>query len=136
MSAPTSHSPAQRTWHLGVTGGIGSGKSTLAAMLAQQGAVLIDADQISRSLTAAGGAAIAAIRAQFGAALIDADGALDRAQMRALVFSQPSARPSTISSRYGSCDTSQSRPSPSHNSQKRGCSRLARNCGRSMNDSG
>ena len=92
MSAPTSHSPARRTRHLGVTGGIGSGKSTLAAMLAQQGAVLIDADQISRSLTAAGGAAIAAIRAQFGAALIDADGALDRAQMRALVFSQPSAR--------------------------------------------
>ena len=92
MSEPTSHSPARRTRHLGVTGGIGSGKSTLAAMLAQQGAVLIDADQISRSLTAAGGAAIAAIRAQFGAALIDADGALDRAQMRALVFSQPSAR--------------------------------------------
>jgi dephospho-CoA kinase len=92
MSAPTSHSPARRTRHLGVTGGIGSGKSTLAAMLAQQGAVLIDADQISRSLTAAGGAAIPAIRAQFGAALIDADGALDRAQMRALVFSQPSAR--------------------------------------------
>jgi len=77
---------------LGLTGGIGSGKSTLAAQLAARGAAVIDADQISRQLTATGGAAIAAIARAFGADMIDAQGALDRARMRALAFAQPEAR--------------------------------------------
>ena len=33
-----------------ITGGIGSGKSTVAAMFARLGAVIIDADAISRDL--------------------------------------------------------------------------------------
>lgn len=77
---------------LGLTGGIGSGKSTLARMLQSLGAEVIDADEISRATTASGGTAIAAIARTFGAAFIDADGALDRARMRALVFSQPEQR--------------------------------------------
>ncbi len=77
---------------LGLTGGIGSGKSTVATMLAAHGMRVIDADAISRQTTAAGGLAIAAIRAQFGDAFINSSGALDRDQMRALVFSQPAAR--------------------------------------------
>jgi len=77
---------------MGLTGGIGSGKSTVAGMLAQLGAVVIDADALSRSLTAAGGRAIDAIRAQFGAAMIGADGAMDRQAMRQRVFSDPQAR--------------------------------------------
>ena len=75
-----------------LTGGIGSGKSTVAARLALRGAVVVDADRISRSLTAAAGAALPEIIRSFGPGLIDASGALDRARMRELVFQQPDAR--------------------------------------------
>lgn len=77
---------------LGLTGGIGSGKSTVGQMLASFGAALIDADQISREVTGPGGAAMPAIQSTFGDAYVDASGALDRARMRQLAFSQPQAR--------------------------------------------
>lgn len=77
---------------VGLTGGIGSGKSTVAAGLQQVGATIIDADAISRELTATGGAALPAIAAAFGDGAIAADGALDRTHMRALVFADPDAR--------------------------------------------
>lgn len=83
---------ARQVLRLGLTGGIGSGKSTLANMLQSLGADVIDADEVSRATTASGGTAIAAIAQTFGPAFIDADGALDRARMRALVFSQPDQR--------------------------------------------
>ncbi len=81
-----------RVQRIGLTGGIGSGKSTVAGMLADCGAVVIDADAISRQLTVPGGAAMDAIAAQFGAQAITADGAMDRDAMRALVFDDPAAR--------------------------------------------
>ncbi|MES2360537.1 MAG: dephospho-CoA kinase [Pseudomonadota bacterium] len=81
--------PAQR---IGLTGGIGSGKSTVARLLADAGAALIDADAISRQLTAAGGAAIPLISKQFGPQAITSDGAMDRDAMRRLAFSDPAAR--------------------------------------------
>jgi dephospho-CoA kinase len=77
---------------LGLTGGIGSGKSTVAALLARQGATVIDADAISRAATGSGGSGIAAIRAHFGPDMVNAQGALDRDRMRALVFANPDAR--------------------------------------------
>ena len=77
---------------LGLTGGIGSGKSTVAKVLAECGAVLIDADAISRQVTAPGGAAIAPIAALFGPQAITSDGAMDRDVMRQLVFSDPARR--------------------------------------------
>lgn len=77
---------------IGLTGGIGSGKSTVAAHLERLGASVVDTDEISRALTAAGGAAIEQVRAEFGARYIGADGALDRAAMRELVFEDPLAR--------------------------------------------
>ena len=83
MSAPRRPAPLQ----IGLTGGIGSGKSTVAAMLVELGAELIDADAIARALSLPGGAAIPALRAEFGDQAIDNTGALDRAHMRALVFS-------------------------------------------------
>jgi dephospho-CoA kinase len=79
-------------WRIGLTGGIGSGKSTVAGMLAGLGAAVIDADAISRSVTAPGGRAIAPIAEQFGTAMIGADGAMDRQAMRERVFSDPAAR--------------------------------------------
>ena len=77
---------------LGLTGGIGSGKSTIAGMLADAGASVIDADAISRATTASGGSAIPAITTLFGPAMITLDGALDREQMRTLVFANPGAK--------------------------------------------
>ena len=77
---------------LGLTGGIGSGKSTVAGLLARHGAAVIDADAISRQTTAPGGAAIAAIQQAFGPELITAEGALDRERMRALAFSDATAK--------------------------------------------
>lgn len=78
--------------HIGLTGGIGSGKSTVAARLAALGAEVVDADAISRALTATGGAAIGPLREAFGPQAIDAQGALDRAHMRALAFADPAVR--------------------------------------------
>ena len=77
---------------VGLTGGIGSGKSTIARILADCGARIIDADAISRGLTAAGGQAIPVIAQTFGASFIDADGAMNRDQMRNLVYSDVVAR--------------------------------------------
>jgi dephospho-CoA kinase len=79
-------------FRLGLTGGIGSGKSTVANMLATLGATVLDADAISRSVTAPHGLAIDAITQVFGAGVITAAGALDRDRMRALVFADPAAR--------------------------------------------
>ncbi len=77
---------------VGLTGGIGSGKSTVLQMLTRLGAAAIDADAISRSVTAAGGAAIPAIAQRFGPGFITADGALDRERMRQQVYADPLAR--------------------------------------------
>lgn len=77
---------------IGLTGGIGSGKSMVARWLEQWGATVIDTDEVSHQLTAAGGLAIPAIQQAFGPTVINAEGALDRAQMRALVFDDPEAR--------------------------------------------
>jgi dephospho-CoA kinase len=77
---------------LGLTGGIGSGKSTVAAILAKQGALVVDADAISRATTAAGGAAIPHISSQFGVDFVDSSGALNRERMRERVFSDPEAK--------------------------------------------
>ena len=77
---------------LGLTGGIGSGKSTVSRRLAELGAVVIDADAIARSVTAAAGAAMPAIRAQFGDDFVTPEGALDRNRMREQVFSNPQAK--------------------------------------------
>ncbi|MEY4911562.1 MAG: hypothetical protein RL761_1225, partial [Pseudomonadota bacterium] len=57
-----SHQPTR----LGLTGGIGSGKSTVASMFVALGAMVIDADAISRSLTSAHGAAVETIKLKFG----------------------------------------------------------------------
>ncbi len=83
------HSSIQR---IGLTGGIGSGKSTVARILVACGAALIDADVISRELTAPGGAAIGELARQFGPHSITSEGAMDRERMRQLAFSDPAVK--------------------------------------------
>ena len=74
---------------LGLTGGIGSGKSAVAQLLVGQGATLIDADAISRAVTAPGGSGIAQIAVQFGRDAITPAGAMNRDVMRQRVFADP-----------------------------------------------
>lgn len=84
--------PSPAVLLVGLTGGIGSGKSTVSAMLAERGAVLVDADAIVREVQAVGGPAYEGIVARFGPAVVAADGSLDRAALAALVFADPAAR--------------------------------------------
>ena len=81
-----------RPFVVGLTGGIGSGKSAVADRFAGFGAALVDTDAIAHELTGPGGAAMPAIAAAFGDCVVQADGALNRTAMRALAFSDGSAR--------------------------------------------
>ena len=76
---------------VGLTGGIGSGKSTVSSLLAEKGAVVIDADRIVHDVQAPGGAAYQPIVDRFGPEVVLADGALDRKKLAAIVFSDPEA---------------------------------------------
>jgi dephospho-CoA kinase len=76
---------------VGLTGGIGSGKSTVSARLAQLGAVIVDADLITREVQQPGTPVMAKIADRFGADMFDDSGALIRPKMAALVFNDPEA---------------------------------------------
>lgn len=76
---------------IGITGGIACGKTVITDALAAHGARVIDADEISRSLTAPGGKALGAVREAFGDGVFTGD-VLDRRALGQLVFSSPEAR--------------------------------------------
>jgi dephospho-CoA kinase len=76
---------------VGLTGGIGSGKSTVSALLAGKGAVVVDADAITRELQQPGQPVLAAIVSRFGTDVLGADGSLDRARLAGIVFTDPAA---------------------------------------------
>ncbi|MBQ7655222.1 MAG: dephospho-CoA kinase [Clostridia bacterium] len=76
---------------IGLTGGIACGKSNLSRALKENGAPVIDADEISRALTAKGGAALPAIRERFGDGVFDGD-ELNRRALSDIVFSDPAQR--------------------------------------------
>ena len=78
--------------NIAITGGIGSGKTAVTNYLLSKGYTVVDADKMSREMTAAGGKAIPYIREKFGPSFILDDGSLDRARMRDLVFSDPSKK--------------------------------------------
>jgi dephospho-CoA kinase len=77
---------------IGLTGGIGSGKSTVSRLLAERGAVIVDADAIAREVVERGTPGLAAVIEAFGDAVLAADGSLDRAALAAVVFADPEAR--------------------------------------------
>ena len=72
---------------LGVTGGIATGKSTVVKMLQEKGAPVIDFDQLARSVVEPGKKAYTDIVDFFGKQVLQEDGALDRAKLREIVFS-------------------------------------------------
>jgi dephospho-CoA kinase len=73
---------------VGLTGGIGSGKSSVSRLLAERGAVVIDADLIARQVVAPGTPGLAAILKQFGPAVMS-NGELDREALGRIVFADP-----------------------------------------------
>ena len=75
-----------------LTGGIGSGKSAAAKIFAELGIPVTDVDVISHELTAANQPLVNDIKANFGSDYITPEGALDRAAMRKLVFTDEVAR--------------------------------------------
>jgi dephospho-CoA kinase len=74
---------------IGLIGPIGCGKSTVAGWLAERGAAIIDADQLTRSIMTPGSPVTDAIVARFGGEYRLADGSLDRAALGHLVFAYP-----------------------------------------------
>jgi dephospho-CoA kinase len=77
---------------VGLTGGVGSGKSTVSRLLAERGAVIIDADAIAREVVEPGTPGFEAVVATFGPDVVGADGRLDRPALAALVFGDESKR--------------------------------------------
>jgi dephospho-CoA kinase len=77
---------------IALTGGIGSGKSTVAALLAEHGAVVVEADKVAREVVAPGTPGAAAVVERFGPAVVAVDGTLDRPALARLVFGDPAAR--------------------------------------------
>lgn len=79
-----------------LTGGIASGKSFVSDYLASLGAVVVDTDQLARTLTVPdndrGYATLTAIRAQFGDTIVDGGLQLDRAALRERIFTDQDAK--------------------------------------------
>lgn len=75
---------------VGVTGGIGAGKSTFAALLAERGALIIDADLIGREALRPGRQAWHDVVETFGDEILGEDGMeVDRPRLAEIVFSDP-----------------------------------------------
>jgi len=77
---------------VGLTGNVASGKSSVARLWRAAGVPVIDADELSRRAVSPGSRGLEAVRTEFGDEMLTADGALDRARMRALVFTDAAAR--------------------------------------------
>jgi dephospho-CoA kinase len=77
---------------VGLTGGVGAGKSTVATLLAEHGAVVIDADAIAREVVEPGTPGFDAVVAAFGDEVVGPDGRLDRPKLAGIVFGDEAKR--------------------------------------------
>lgn len=73
---------------VGLTGGIGAGKSTVSALLAERGAIVVDADQVARDLQFPGSPLLERMAERFGRHILRDDGSLDRAAVASIVFGE------------------------------------------------
>ncbi len=76
----------------GLTGGIGTGKSTVSRMFMDEGLPVVDADRISREITAPGRPGYEAVVRAFGREILLPDGRIDRGKLGGIVFSDPAKR--------------------------------------------
>lgn len=72
---------------IGLTGGIASGKSTVSILLKNKGAVIIDADEISRKVMEKGTKVFSEIVKYFGDKILGKDGNINRQKLGQIVFS-------------------------------------------------
>jgi dephospho-CoA kinase len=91
MSASRSSGHPIGAFRVVLAGGVGSGKSTVGRMLADRGAVVIDADAIAREVVEPGTPGLAAVVERFGSGVLQADGSLDRAGLASVVFADADA---------------------------------------------
>lgn len=77
---------------LGLTGGTASGKSTVSNRLRAHGALIVDADAISRELAAPGSLYLSRLREAFGNGILNDDGTLNRSALADFIFSDPEKR--------------------------------------------
>ena len=71
---------------IGLTGGIGCGKSEVSRLLADRGAIIVDADLIVRELQQPGGEIFNKIVEMFGTSVVAEDGSLNRGAVANEVF--------------------------------------------------
>lgn len=77
---------------VGLTGGIASGKTLVAEEFARLGVPVVDADRISRELTATGQLGFEALVRGLGPAILDPKGNLDRQRLRQRLFTDTALR--------------------------------------------
>jgi dephospho-CoA kinase len=77
---------------IGLTGGIASGVTLVAGMFRELGAVVIEADQVSREVVQPGTSTLRKIVEAFGPEVVAPNGTLDRRRLGQIVFDDPSAR--------------------------------------------
>jgi dephospho-CoA kinase len=76
---------------VGLTGGIGSGKSLAAQFFSQLGALVIDADQLARSVIERGSEGFDEVLLRFGDTVLK-NGHIDRVALGQIVFENPQAK--------------------------------------------
>jgi len=77
---------------VGLTGGVASGKTTVSQILREEGAYLIDADQIAREVVRPHTPAWNELTKVFGKEILQEDGSIHRKRLAAKVFSDPEQR--------------------------------------------
>jgi dephospho-CoA kinase len=77
---------------IGLTGGIASGKSAVSAMLAEHGALIIDADKVGHEAYTPGSDCYRDVIDAFGNDVVAPDGQIDRRALGAKVFGAPEQR--------------------------------------------
>ena len=77
---------------IGLTGGIGSGKSTVSQFLVELGAIIVDADKVGHEALKPGSEVWQQVVNEFGESIVVSSGAIDRAKLGELVFSNSEAR--------------------------------------------
>ncbi len=77
---------------VGLTGGVASGKTAVSEVLKEEGAYIIDADQIARELVQPHGPAWNELVRTFGEEILQEDGSIDRKKLADRVFGDPNQR--------------------------------------------
>src|ERR1035438_6868452 len=74
---------------VGLTGGLACGKTFVGETLAEQGCLLIQADELGHAALEPGGEAYAEVVREFGREILDHEGRIERRALAALVFGAP-----------------------------------------------